>query len=168
MTKRNFRNRFSEYNPEDYGIVFTSPSLTEYSAYDDVNIHSIVQRGMNSLPVNTMKPLYNVNLKDVGDLQTTLDCSATLKNSFEALPYEVKFKFENSPEKMYAFYSDPKNYDECVKLGLITPEKPNAFQLSLEKIANFFDSQPKPQPAGGEEVISPVKTGANNLGTSAG
>lgn len=163
MSKRAFYNRYSER--ERIGLLFTKPSLTQQSLYEDVNIHSIVNRGMNRLPANTSKPLYGVNLSDYsGGMQQYLQSSADVKNTFEALPDTIKSRFL-TPEALYEFVKDrDKNFDEGVKLGLFSPSKPNVFEQSIEKIANFFDSQQKTAESA---VIPDDQSSANNLGRSA-
>ncbi|UPW41965.1 internal scaffolding protein [Dipodfec virus RodF1_53] len=165
MPKQGFRNRFSPH--EDYGLVFTEPSLTEQSLYDDVNIHSLVRRGMNALPANTSQPMYNINLSQIGDYQSILQRSADLKNSFEELPLEVRKKFA-SPEDFLEFCEDREtNYEEGVKLGIFSEKgEPSIFEKSIEKISNFFEKNPSLGLNTTPEVISP-STGDNNLCTSA-
>lgn len=145
MTQRKVKLRFDKHNPADYAFKFTSPSLTEQSAYDDVNIHSIVARGMNALPANTAQPMYNVNLKEIGDYQSVLQRSADLKNSFEDLPREVREKFK-SPEELVEFCNDKeKNLEEGQKLGIFAKgEEPSAFEKAIENINKHF-SMPTPE-----------------------
>uniref|UniRef100_A0AAU8B621 Internal scaffolding protein n=1 Tax=Dulem virus 196 TaxID=3145673 RepID=A0AAU8B621_9VIRU len=165
MPKRGFRNRYSEH--EVYGLSFKKPSLTEQSYYEDVNIHSIVQRGMNSLPANTEKPMYGVNLNQIGDYSSVLQRSADLKNSFEDLPREVREKF-NSPQEFLEFCENrEKNFEEGLQLGIFAKgSEPSVFEKSIEKIANFFEKNPSLSSNTTPEVISPA-TGVNNSATSA-
>lgn len=160
-SKRTVRHRFSDI--PHYGLHFSKPSKTEQSCYEDVNIHSIVSRGMNSMPVNTFKPIYNVNLKEVGDYQSVLQRSADLKNSFESLPTEVRERF-NSVEEMVAFCEDrEKNYEEGLKLGLFSETKePTVFEKSIEKIASFYDLSQKSTETASPAVISPAQSSGDN------
>lgn len=154
MTKRAFRNRYSKIDHE--GILFTQPSLTEQSAFDDVNIHSLVNRGMNNLKPNTMKPLYGVDVSSLPEYQESLQIVADAKNAFEAMPVELREKFHNNPEEFLQFVDNKEeNYDEGVKLGIFSPnDKPSK---PLETVVPDAPSVPKIDPSvitGDSEKIS--------------
>lgn len=139
MSERKLYSRFDR--PDRCGIHFSQPSKTEQSCFEDVNIHSIRARGMNHLPPNTMKPLYGVNLNDVGDLQHSLTVESTYKSSFENLPLDVKEFFHNNVHELTAFLSDKeKNYAKGVELGLFSSpdSKPTVFEQSVSKISEFY------------------------------
>ncbi len=141
MSERKLYSRFDR--PGRCGMYFKQPSKTEQSCYEDVNIHCIRARGMNCLPKNTMKPLYGVNLNEVGDLQHSLTVQSDIKNSFESLPSHVKERFHNNVEELSSFVADKENnYEEGVKLGIFSPtSEPTIFEKSISKIADFFDKQ---------------------------
>ncbi|UPW41016.1 internal scaffolding protein [Sigmofec virus UA08Rod_5746] len=122
MTKRVFTTRYQ--SRERKGIFFTQPSLTEQSAYDDVNIHNLINRGMNNLKPNLDKPLYGIDLTTLGDYQSALQIVADAKNVFESMSPELREKFHNSPEEFLSFVENKEeNFDEGVKLGIFSPDK---------------------------------------------
>lgn len=134
MTQRIFRTRYQER--KSVGLTFTKPSLTEQAAFDDVNIHSIMSRGMNNLKPNTTKPLYGVDMSKLPDYQASLQIVADVENKFEEMPASLREKFHNNPKEFLAFVEDKeKNYDEGVKLGIFSPrDKQPLQQLDTVKI----------------------------------
>lgn len=167
MAQRGFYNRFNVPDSSEYytHVDKNNPSRCVQSYKDDVCIHSIVARGMNSLPKRTAQPSYGVNLKEVGDLQTKLSSVSEAKNFFNSLPDELVDRFDNSPEKFVEFISDPKNHDEGVKLGLFNPEKPNVFERSVERIADLLSGNQ--QKTGEKPVVSNDTAGQSNPAGSA-
>lgn len=141
MLERKLYSRFDR--PGRCGMHFKEPSKTEQSCFEDVNIHCIRARGMNCLPQNTMKPLYGVNLNEVGDLQHSLTVQSDLKNSFELLPDNVKAHFHYNVEELSSFVADKENnYAKGVELGIFSPtSEPTVFEKLITRMSDFFDKQ---------------------------
>jgi phage internal scaffolding protein len=55
------------------------------------------------------------------DYQTALNMVIAAGNAFDALPAQVRKRFDNDPAKFLEFADDPANRDELVSLGLATP-----------------------------------------------
>lgn len=145
MAKRVFKHRFSDV--DHCGITFINPSRTVQSAFEDVNIHSIVERGMNSIKPNTVKPIYGVDCSSLPDYQRSLQIVADAKNQFEMMPPELREKFHNSPEEFLSFVDNKeKNFDEGVKLGIFSPsDKPTVFDKT-DVLAPSIDPSLNVQP----------------------
>lgn len=141
MLERKLYSRFNR--PCHSGIKFIKPSKTDESYYSDVNIHSIRMRGMNCLPKNSTKPIYGVNLCEVGGLQESFNVQSSLKNSFNEFPESIRKRFNNNPEELLSFVSNREaNYEEGLKLGLFSPDKkPTVFEQNISTIAEFFNKQ---------------------------
>ena len=56
------------------------------------------------------------------DFQNMQNQVAQARNMFEALPAEIRNRFENDPSQLLTFMEDPSNRDEAIELGLISPQ----------------------------------------------
>ena len=62
--------------------------------------------------------------------------------AFRRLPAELRKRYE-TPEQLFNFMNDPKNYDEAVKLGLLAQKpkpEPDKFDKLLEKMDTLVSS----------------------------
>ncbi len=57
------------------------------------------------------------------DFQSAMQTVASANSLFAQMPSSLRKRFENDPAKFLNFVDDPKNYDEAVKIGLVTPPK---------------------------------------------
>jgi len=55
------------------------------------------------------------------DLKSALDTVRDANTLFSSLPSDVPYRFKNDPQEMITFVEDPKNKEECIKLGLFKP-----------------------------------------------
>ena len=99
------------------------PSRTKQSFKDECDINTIVRRfGLTGqLPSDIRMPL-NGDFTNVPDFRTAMDMIVAARESFEAMPADVRSRFHNDAAEFVDFCSDPKNRDEAIKLGLV--EKP--------------------------------------------
>ena len=168
MSKKIFRSRYDTPHPEEFRTRLTKGlgTRTCMSYFDDVNIHSIYARGMNNLPKVNRQPIYGANLHDMPKgLQGQFDTISEAKNFFNSLPDEIIERFDNSPEKFVEFVKDPSNHDEGIKLGLFTPDKPNVFEQSVQRIADLLSGN---QQKTGETPVTGSTVPVNlNTGSSA-
>ena len=140
--ERKFYSQFDYVDPIHYRVRKTEglPSMTVKSYANDVNIHSIVARGLPSLPTDTRKAMYGVNERDMLDFEGSLKAQADAKSFFETLPADFVAKFHNNPHEFIEYISDPLNKDEATKLGLFTAETPTAFEKSINDLTNAFSA----------------------------
>lgn len=98
---------------------------TIQSEKDDADINVIVKRfGLTGeLPSNVRAPL-NVDFTELFSFQDAMNAIRSAQESFDAMPADVRSRFENDPAKFVDFCSDEKNLDEMRKLGLAVPAKP--------------------------------------------
>lgn len=122
------------------------PSLTKQAFAEECDINTIVRRfGITGqLPENVRMPTYG-DYTDVVDFKTAMDAMALARESFEAMPAQVRERFENDPQKFVEFCSDEKNRDEAVKLGLVPARK-------LEEVATAA----KVAPAAAAAEVAPA------------
>lgn len=76
-------------------------------------------------------------------LQKVLDANA----AFNLLSAEVRARFQNDPAQLLQFLQDPKNYDEGVKLGLLTPKETKPTRASGDTVKNELNDSKNMSPS---------------------
>lgn len=89
------------------------------SSRDEVDINTIVRRfGLTGqLPENVHVPQF-VDFDEVHDFHSAMNLIGEARDSFMAMPADVRARFDNDPQGLVAFVSDPANLDEARKLGI--------------------------------------------------
>lgn len=110
----------------------TGKTLTQQSFKDDADINVIMKRfGITdgAVPVPQPAEFYDRPTSDFGEgvsLREVLDVQRAAANHFNALPAQIRKKFDNKPQKMHDWIHDEANHEEAVRLGLLikkpTPE----------------------------------------------
>ena len=107
-----------------HGLRFTEPSLTKQSHRDECNINVIMdkynQTGVLS-HLNGAQPTYGdySNVESYGD---ALGIVQRADAHFMSLPSDVRQHFNNDPQQLLDFISDPQNHEKAVELGLASGE----------------------------------------------
>ena len=65
-----------------------------------------------------------VDLASAPDFRTAQDTIASANEAFASLPATIRKRFSNSPEEFLAFFDDPSNIEEAIRLGLATASSP--------------------------------------------
>jgi len=85
----------------------------------DINaIMAKYQRGEAITHLNKRRGVYG-DFSQVSDYRSSLDIVINAQKAFMGLPSRVRKRFQNDPQGVIDFVSDPKNYNEAVELGLI-------------------------------------------------
>lgn len=94
------------------------PTRTQAHEADAANINAIVKKyhATGELPQNMQWKA--MDLSAVPDYQTMLQTVIHAENAFNALPSQIRKRFDNDPQQLLNFVNDPKNTAEAVKLGL--------------------------------------------------
>lgn len=97
----------------------TGPSLTQAQFQEECDINTIVRRfGLTGeLPDNGRAPAYG-DFDGVSDYRTALHMVQSADEAFMALPGHVRARFENDPQQLLEFFSNPANLAEAKTLGL--------------------------------------------------
>lgn len=99
---------------------YTQPSRTQHHQANQVDVKSIMARarqsGQKVLP--THQTFYG-DFTQVGSYQDALHKVMDAQNAFMTLPSKVRARFDNDPQKLLTFLSDPKNIEESVELGIL-------------------------------------------------
>lgn len=104
---------------EETGLECLDLSKAQQNQKDESDINNIVRRfGLTGeLPLGVRPPQYG-DFTSVTDYQTALNAVLEADRVFMMMPYNVRQRFNNSPEEFVDFCSNPENIDEMVKLGL--------------------------------------------------
>jgi len=145
--------------PDDPGITFEKPSLTQQQHLDDCDVNTIMNRfritGQLKQAVGQFE--YLDNYAD-GDF-TYHDAMNFIRNSeqeFMALPSSLRARFENDPGKLMTFlHSDrPEDMTEAVNLGFRqAPEQPTldvTVPSDSPDVTTPPGTEQKPDPSGKE------------------
>lgn len=152
VEKRNYRRNpriNGEPITEHRGDYFDdTPSMTKQSEAEACDINNIMKRyqATGLLPdLIERQPMYG----DFSTVQTFHEAQgivAQAREQFEALPAEMRDRFQNDPAKFLEFVENPKNEDELVKMGLATA-KPQPEHKAPDKQPPAPDSTALPKPA---------------------
>ena len=119
--------------PKDFGIIFEESSLTQQQFAEEADINAIIERyrstGYLSDPLNPS--LRNPSFGDFSSESSYLEAQLIIARSqemFDQLPSSLRERFSNDPSKLLAFVDDASNFDEAVKLGLLSA--PDELQLT--------------------------------------
>lgn len=108
------------------------PSMTRQEFARECDLNCILEdyRITGKLPGSDRVPSYG-DFTSVQDFETSLKRVNQAKDDFNALPATMRARFGNDPVAYYSFVLDPANTDECIRLGLATPHKPEEDPVSL-------------------------------------
>lgn len=108
---------------------------TQQSFKQEVDINHIVKMyGITGkLPENVPQVLQG-DFEEVVDFQSAMNLIVKARESFDAMPADVRSRFDNDPHKFLEFTSNPANFDEAVKFGLIRPEVAQARKEKAEQV----------------------------------
>lgn len=121
------------------GLACEEPSLAQQHFKDECDINTILERfnitGM--LPQSPLSPRYG-DFTGIGDYHTALNRVIAAQDEFEALPAQIRARFENDPAKLIEFLDDEANRPEAESLGLVekaAAEAVEAAKVTPEKAA---------------------------------
>ena len=90
----------------------------------DINILLAKFAVTGQLPENVRVPQY-VDFEEAFDFQSSMNVTRAAEEAFNAMPAEVRDRFQNDPGRFLEFANDASNYEEALKMGLAIkrPEK---------------------------------------------
>lgn len=97
-------------------------SLAQQNAAEDADINNIVARYLSHgvLPQIPLPPTQE-DFAEAFDFQESMNLLIAAKQSFAALPAEIRRRFGNDPKEFVAFCDDEENLPEMRKMGLAVP-----------------------------------------------
>lgn len=131
MSNKRISGRY-EY-PATPGIDFdpndpNSKSVTQQHFADEVDVNNIVARFVKTGVLGDPNAIAARaatfgDFSNVGDFQLAMNKVLAATKAFEALPLDIKNKFNNDPGLLIDFLADPKNNKEAQDLGLLPKVK---------------------------------------------
>jgi phage internal scaffolding protein len=102
------------------GLACEEPSLAQQHYKDECDINTILQKFniTGLLPESPLSPRYG-DFTGIGDYHTALNRVIAAQDEFEALPAQIRARFDNDPSKLIEFLEDETNRPEAEKLGLV-------------------------------------------------
>lgn len=120
-----------------YKTEIVGDTKTQKHFRDEVNINTIMEKARRTgmIPVSMSSPLYG-DFTSAADFMSAQCKIAEAKEAFDALPSNIRNRFDNDPAKLIDFMSDAENKDEAIRLGLLeapatAPESPQAPEESV-------------------------------------
>jgi phage internal scaffolding protein len=100
-------------------------SLTVQSHTEDSDINVIVARALRTgtMPQAAVLPAYG-DYENVFDYRSALHQVMDAQNQFMLLPAKTRARFNNDPQELLRFVSEPGHEAELVALGLSEPKNP--------------------------------------------
>lgn len=98
-------------------------SLTQQQFAKDADLNELVRiyGGIGRVPVTPLDPrkFGFVDMTGALDLRAILDIGREAVQHFESLPADLRARFHNRVDLLHDWVSDPRNTEECFKLGLL-------------------------------------------------
>jgi len=121
------------------GLACEEPSLAQQHYKDECDINTILQKFniTGLLPETPLSPRYG-DFSGIGDYHTALNRVIAAQDEFEALPAQIRARFQNDPAQLIEFLENENNRSEAEELGLVekaAAEAVEAAQNTPEKAA---------------------------------
>ena len=102
------------------GLACEEPSLAQQHFKDECDINNILRQFniTGLLPESPLSPRYG-DFSGIGDYHTALNRVIAAQDEFEALPAQIRARFDNDPSKLIEFLDDDNNRPEAEALGLV-------------------------------------------------
>ena len=121
------------------GLACEEPSLAQQHHKDECDINNILRQFniTGLLPESPLSPRYG-DFTGIGDYHTALNRVIAAQDEFEALPAQIRARFNNDPAELIEFLEDDNNRPEAESLGLVdkgAAEDVEASKTTPEKVA---------------------------------
>jgi phage internal scaffolding protein len=121
-----FATLYDEGMKPSEGIIFTEPSMTDQSQYQESDINYIVKKyadgrtGITTLDLGADAGVlqYGDTLLP-GDYDTALDLINAVSDEFYQLPAQIRAEFNHNPKELINALADPRQRDRLLSLGLL-------------------------------------------------
>lgn len=121
-----FATLYDEGMKPSPGIVFTEPSITDQSQYQESDINYIVKKyadgrtGITTLDLGADAGVlqYGDTLLP-GDYETALDLINAVNEEFYELPSQIRAEFNHNPKELINALADPRQKVRLQALGLL-------------------------------------------------
>lgn len=136
---RTMYNYDTDAASNESGLACEEPTLAQQHYKEECDINTILQKFSITgiLPEAPLSPRYG-DFTGIGDYHTALNRVIAAQEEFEALPAQIRVRFDNDPAKLIEFLEDETNRPEAEELGLVekaAAEAVEAAQVTPEKAA---------------------------------
>jgi phage internal scaffolding protein len=102
------------------GLACEEPSLAQQHYKEECDINTILQKFSITgiLPDMPVSPRYG-DFTGINDDHTALNRVIAAQEEFEALPAQIRARFDNDPAKLIEFLQDDNNRAEAEELGIV-------------------------------------------------
>jgi phage internal scaffolding protein len=112
------------------------PTKTQQQFADEVDVNNIMRKYQQT------GELHHLNLKagryedltGLTDYQEMLHAVKHAEETFNALPSDVRNKFDNNPQQLIDFLGDSNNRDEAIRLGLVNKTQTDPILSELQNL----------------------------------
>jgi phage internal scaffolding protein len=108
-------------------VTLAGKSMTQQSDHDRCCIHNVIERYKRTglLPQRTVAPIDpEKHIPDGITYHEAMNTLVAAQDAFDALPSDLRERFDEDPQKYCEFVNDPENKEEMEKLGLLEIEAP--------------------------------------------
>lgn len=126
----------------------SQPSRTKQSFKEECNVNSILDRYRRTGQLTHVR----VSLGQYGDFtqfndyQEAINLVLDAQQQFDQLPAHLRERFGNSPEHLIRFVADPNNYQEALKLGILSSEAVAKHKLQNDDLTTNKSNASNTQP----------------------
>jgi phage internal scaffolding protein len=136
---RTMYNYDTDAASNESGLACEEPTLAQQHYKDECDINTILEKfnvtGM--LPQSPLSPRYG-DFTGISDYHTALNRVFAAQDEFDALPAQIRARFQNDPAQLIEFLQDEANRPEAESLGLVekaAAEVVEAAKVTPEKAA---------------------------------
>ena len=102
------------------GLHCEDASLAQQHYKEECDINTILQKFniTGLLPEQPLSPRYG-DFTGIGDYHTAMNRVIAVQEEFEALPAQIRARFDNDPSQLIEFLENSENRPEAEELGLV-------------------------------------------------
>lgn len=146
-----FATLYDEGMKPSPGIVFTEPSMTDQSQFQESDINYIVKKyadgrtGITTLDLGVDSGVlqYGDTLLP-GDYETALDLINAVNEEFYELPSQIRAEFNHNPKELINALADPRQKLRLQSLGLLRDNTSEAASVE-STLSESSSTSPKKQ-----------------------
>lgn len=124
-------------------IFFTQPSLTKQEFKEESDINQIIKKYHQTGELPIRSGAIYADLSKITDYQDLRLRITEFEDYFDSLPAKIRSQFSNDPSQLVEWATDPRNYQEAVKMG-----------LQVAKVAEQVQQESKPTPTENVEKLT--------------
>lgn len=122
------------------------PTLAQQQFKDQCDINILMARYLETGEMPQVQDgLTYGNFEGIFDFQTAMNAVRTAEELFSQFPARIKNRFDNNPQNMIGFLSDPENREEAEFLGLIAKQETPLNEPGPESLPREA-TQDRPEP----------------------